>query len=258
MSGSQICPSCGAASPADAQFCRDCGAILVRSGGSGGPPKTPPLGSDPTFTFEGSGGPGSPRPPDDKRVSVVAVVIVIVVLLVIGAVFFGKRDSSQIPVPGEAPTEVPAEVSPTEPPPPPRREPTRPPAPPPPLPREPESLREPNVVVQPEREPEPERPAERVRPREPERRREPEPELPSVRGREDGRAARGGWYRVKFRAPLFQSPDETAPIITYLRPGTRIRVTRVVSGFLAVESTTGKAPGYVSTDDAVAEGDEQP
>jgi hypothetical protein len=247
MSASQICPSCGAASPADAQFCRDCGAILVRSGSPGTSPKTP-LGSDPTFTFEG-GGPASPQRPDDKRSLAVGVIVIVVILLALGAYFFRKQEPSPIPVPGEspteAPTEAPADVVPTEAPRPPRREPTLPPLPPlpPPPPREPESLREPNVVP-PESEPEPEPdeyppaepPVERPRPREPERRREPERTL--------------GWYRMKFRAPLFQSPSETAPIITYLRPGTRIRVTRVVPGFLSVESTTGKAPGWVSSDDA--------
>jgi hypothetical protein len=65
---------------------------------------------------------------------------------------------------------------------------------------------------------------------------------------------RAGWYRVKFRTPLFATPSETSPIVTYLRPGTRIRVTHAVPGFLAVESTTGKAPGWVSTDDATPEG----
>ena len=60
-----------------------------------------------------------------------------------------------------------------------------------------------------------------------------------------------GWYRVRYRSPLFQAPSETAPIITQLPAGTRIRVTRVLPGFLAVESTTGKAPGFVSSDDVL-------
>jgi hypothetical protein len=64
---------------------------------------------------------------------------------------------------------------------------------------------------------------------------------------------RPGWYRMRFRAPLFQEASETAPIVTYLPQGTRIRVTRVLPGFLAVESMTGKPPGYVSSDDAAPE-----
>jgi hypothetical protein len=56
---------------------------------------------------------------------------------------------------------------------------------------------------------------------------------------------------VRYRSPLFQAPSETAPIITQLPAGTRIRVTRVLPGFLAVESTTGKAPGFVSSDDVL-------
>ena len=70
---------------------------------------------------------------------------------------------------------------------------------------------------------------------------------------EPARRHRPGWYRVRYRSPLFQSPSETAPIVTYLAPGTRIRVTRALPGFLAVESTTGKPPGYVSSDDVLPE-----
>jgi hypothetical protein len=64
---------------------------------------------------------------------------------------------------------------------------------------------------------------------------------------------RPGWYRMRFRAPLFQEPSETAPVVTYLPQGMRIRVTRALPGFLAVESMTGKPPGYVSSDDATPE-----
>jgi hypothetical protein len=58
---------------------------------------------------------------------------------------------------------------------------------------------------------------------------------------------------MRFRAPLFREPSETAPIITHLPRGTRIHVTRTLPGFLAVESVTGKPSGYVSSDDATPE-----
>jgi hypothetical protein len=62
-----------------------------------------------------------------------------------------------------------------------------------------------------------------------------------------------GWYRVRYRAPLFRDPNETSPVVTYLPAGTKVRVTRVLPGFLAVESVTGKPPGYLSSDDASPE-----
>ena len=225
----QVCPSCGSESPADAQFCRDCGAILVRSGDVPRPSPTP-LGS-----FEGE--PSAPRPPEDKDKgkSTAALVIAAIIILGIALFFYERRDDgTQIPVPGQLPYEMPTEIPPTEAPPLAHDEPTL--APPPPV-------RDPDYERQPERLPEPP-------PRERDAAPPPEPELPSV---ESGRQFRPGWYRVKFRAPLFQSPSETAPIVTYLKPGTRIRVTHAVPGFLAVESTTGKAPGFVSTDDAEPE-----
>jgi len=76
---------------------------------------------------------------------------------------------------------------------------------------------------------------------------------PSEPGTQAERRHRPGWYLVRYRTPLFQSPSETAPIVTYLTPGTRIHVTRAVPGFLGVESTTGKPPGYVSWDDVLPE-----
>ena len=228
----QVCPSCGSESPADAQFCRDCGAILVRGGDTPRPAPTP-LGS-----FEGE--PSAARPPDDKDKGKSTAALVIAAIIVLGiALFFYERrnDDSQIPVPGELPSEMPTEVAPEAPPEAPplaRGEPTLPPPP---------SVRDPDFEQQPERLPEPP-------PRERAAAPPPEPELPSV---ESSPQFRPGWYRVKFRAPLFQSPSETAPIVTYLKPGTRIRVTHSVPGFLGVESTTGKAPGFVSSDDAEPE-----
>ena len=63
-----------------------------------------------------------------------------------------------------------------------------------------------------------------------------------------------GWYRVRYRAPLFREPNEASAVITYLPAGMKVRVTRVLPGFLAVESVTGKPPGYLSSDDASPEG----
>jgi hypothetical protein len=62
-----------------------------------------------------------------------------------------------------------------------------------------------------------------------------------------------GWYRVRYRAPLFREPNQTSPVIAYLPAGTKVQVTRVLPGFLAVESVTGKPPGYLSSDDASPE-----
>jgi hypothetical protein len=82
------------------------------------------------------------------------------------------------------------------------------------------------------------------------------PHTPAPRGTvaepHSGNAA-PGWYRVRYRAPLFRDPNETSPVIAYLPAGTKVRVTRVVPGFLAVESVTGKPPGYLSSDDASPE-----
>jgi hypothetical protein len=65
--------------------------------------------------------------------------------------------------------------------------------------------------------------------------------------------AGAGWYRVRYRAPLFRDPSETSPVLAYLPAGSRVHVTRVLPGFLAVESVTGKPPGYLSSDDASPE-----
>ena len=62
---------------------------------------------------------------------------------------------------------------------------------------------------------------------------------------------RAGWYRVRESAPLFKEPRETSPVITVLKAGTKLHVTHALRGFLAVQSVTGKPPGYVSTDDVV-------
>src|SRR5205085_1570699 len=107
----QSCPSCGAASPPDAQFCRDCGAILVRGAGA---PKPPPLvpGERP-MTFPGDGAPPPPKKQQDPK-AWIAIVVAILILGGIAAYLFGKRGPSDIPVPGEAPTEAPTAAPPTE------------------------------------------------------------------------------------------------------------------------------------------------
>ena len=48
-----------------------------------------------------------------------------------------------------------------------------------------------------------------------------------------------------------RNPGSTRVTRMRVPAGTRIRVTRVLPGFLAVESTTGKAPGFVSSDDVL-------
>jgi hypothetical protein len=58
---------------------------------------------------------------------------------------------------------------------------------------------------------------------------------------------------VRYRAPLFKEPNEASAVIAYLPAGTKVQVTRVLPGFLAVESVTGKPPGYLSSDDASPE-----
>jgi zinc ribbon protein len=250
------CASCGAANPPDAQFCRECGAILVRGGSA---PRQPPLvpGERPTTPPAGAGTP--PQNKQDPK-AWIALVVAILILGGIAAYFIRNRGSSEIPVSGEAPAGTPTAAA-TE-------APTIAPEPTSPRPtRAPEATRsrptlapestprdfhEPPIVPTPraarEPEPYPTAPAPRNPPRSESPRRETEPAI------EGSVTQRAGWYRVKFRAPLFAQPSETSSVVTYLRPGTRIRVTHAVPGFLAVESTTGKAPGWVSTDDAVPEG----
>jgi hypothetical protein len=241
------CPSCGAANPPDAGFCRECGAILVRGGPAS---RQPPLVPGERLATSPSG--ASPPPPKNRDPKPwIAIVVAILIVGGIAVYFLRKREPSEIPVPGEAPAGAPTDASPTEAPTS-RPEPTGPQstiapeptlsertlAPPQPTPSH--DFHEPPLVPTPR--------ARRSPPRnEPARRETP----PAIGGSITQRA---GWYRVKFRTPLFALPSETSPVITYLRPGTRIRVTHAVPGFLAVESTTGKAPGWVSSDDAAPEG----
>jgi len=222
-----LCPSCGHANPADAQFCRQCGAILVQSrdarkrqSESPGPQASPRI-------VEPVSGP--------RRGALLAAVAGLLTLVVAFVVYQRLHTNELIPVPGDA----------------------TPPAPPAEAPAE-------QAVVQPtasgqlrEAPAKPEATAVReaartlpthepfVEPTRAPRAAERREEFPSRR--------QPGWYRVRYRSPLFQAPSETAPIITQLPAGTRIRVTRVLPGFLAVESTTGKAPGFVSSDDVLPE-----
>jgi ribosomal protein L40E len=224
-----LCPSCGHANPVDAQFCRQCGAILVRSrdarkreSESPGPQPSPQI-------VEPVSGP--------RRGALLAAVAGLLTLVVAFVVYQRFHTNELIPVPGDA----------------------TPPAPPAEAPAE-QAVAQPTASGQLREAPaKPEAPAVReeararnlpthepfveptLAPRAAERREE----VPSRR--------QPGWYRVRYRSPLFQAPSETAPIITQLPVGTRIRVTRVLPGFLAVESTTGKAPGFVSSDDVLPE-----
>jgi hypothetical protein len=233
------CPSCGAANPPDAGFCRECGAILVRGGPASRQPPLVPGERPPTSPAGGSPPPQKNRDPKPW----IAIVVAILIVGGIAVYFLRTREPSEIPVPGEAPVGAPTEAPPTEAPTPSaestRLRPTVAPEPTRSQPTPPQDFHEPPLVPTPR--------AKRPPRSEPARSETP----PAIGGSVTQRA---GWYRVKFRTPLFATPSETSPIVTYLRPGTRIRVTHAVPGFLAVESTTGKAPGWVSTDDATPEG----
>ena len=183
-----LCPSCGHANPADAQFCRQCGAILVQSRDARKRESESPRPQPSPQIVAPASGP--------RRGALLAAVAGLLTLVVAFVVYQRFHTNELIPVPGE---EARARPLPTH-----------------------EPFVEPTLA-----------------PRAAERREE----VPSRR--------QPGWYRVRYRSPLFQAPSETAPIITQLPAGTRIRVTRVLPGFLAVESTTGKAPGFVSSDDVL-------
>ena len=216
-----LCPSCGHANPAEAQFCRQCGAILVQSRDARKRESESPRPQPSPQIVAPASGP--------RRGALLAAVAGLLTLVVAFVVYQRFHTNELIPVPGDAtlpapPTEAPAEQAVVQ-------------------PTASGQMREAPAVREeararplPTHEPfvEP-----TLAPRAAERREE----VPSRR--------QPGWYRVRYRSPLFQAPSETAPIITQLPGGTRIRVTRVLAGFLAVESTTGKAPGFVSSDDVL-------
>ena len=232
----RTCPSCGHVNPADAQFCRECGAVLVEGRDSAKRASTlaatqiPPL-------------PADLRPVARKRIPWIAIAAGIIAIFCVFFVYQRNRAGTSIPIPGAPP---PADY-PTIPVPAPtaeqhaeRSEP-KPAAPmPPPSPLESDQRRE-----EARGEPPPAPPEAHV----------PRSTGPRPVERGEGRLSprQPGWYRVAFDAPLFESPSETAPVLTRLHAGTRIRVTRVLPGFLAVESTTGKRDGYLSSDDALPE-----
>ncbi len=279
---SEFCASCGKSIPSGVQFCPECGAIVAKSGASRDRLDRP--FDVPAEMAPPPGGPPERRGPG----ALLALVPVIVILLIAVMVYllWPSGSSQTIPVPGEpaptpmavaeaptakpttkaavptvAPVAVPTSEPPAEPPPPPAREseprreearpgPSDPDEPPPPIERPRGSVRQ----DEPERHAPPDesldrepttttRPAPRdVEPSRPRDRDEGRDELPRVR-----------WYRMRFKAPLFAEASETGQIVTYLQPGTRIRVTGAANGFLKVESVTGKPPGYVSRDDAIPE-----
>jgi ribosomal protein L40E len=222
-----LCPSCGHANPADAQFCRQCGAILVQSRDARKRESESPRPQASPRIVEPVSGP--------RHGALIAAVAGLLTLVVAFFVYQRFHTNELIPVPGDATPPAPRAEAPAE-----------------------------QAVVQPtasgqlrEAPAKPEatavREAARTLPTH-----EPfvEPTLaPRAAGRREEVPSRRqpGWYRVRYRSPLFQAPSETAPIITQLPAGTRIRVTRILPGFLAVESTTGKAPGFVSSDDVLPE-----
>jgi hypothetical protein len=248
----RLCPSCGNANPADAQFCRDCGAILVQ--GRGGATRS--TAAREVESWKPTPGETS-RSPSRRRGRGLALVLVAGLVLVVLFIAYQRKQRSTLPVPGQQQAEATPAPSPAEQ----RAEATaaKPTSAVPSAAGAPaheeahtESTRSaPSevAVAKPTIAPAPHQPApphEKTAVRST-RRTPPEP------AEEAARRHRPGWYLVRYRTPLFQSPNETASIVTYLAPGTRIRVTRALQGFLAVESTTGKPPGYVSADDVLPE-----
>jgi zinc ribbon protein len=248
----RLCPSCGNANPADAQFCRECGAILVqaRGGATRNTTARPVESSKPT--------PGEISPsPSRRRGRGLAAIVFASLLLVALLIAYQRRRAGTLPVPGQqqaeatpAPSPVgqraeAAAANPTIAVPSPAVAPAREEARVKPTARAPSEVAAAKPTIPPaSHEPEP---AHEEAPARPRRNAASEPAA------EAARRHRPGWYLVRYRTPLFQSPNETAPIVTYLTPGMRIRVTRALPGFLAVESTTGKPPGYVSSDDVLPE-----
>jgi zinc-ribbon domain len=248
----RLCPSCGNANPADAQFCRDCGAILVQ--GRGGATRS--TAAREVESWKPTPGETS-RSPSRRRGRGLALVLVAGLVLVVLFIAYQRKQKGTLPVPGQLQAEATPAPSPAEQ----RAEATaaKPTSAVPSAAGAPaheeahtESTRSaPSevAVAKPTIAPAPHQPApphEKTAVRST-RRTPPEP------AEEAARRHRPGWYLVRYRTPLFQSPNETASIVTYLAPGTRIRVTRALQGFLAVESTTGKPPGYVSADDVLPE-----
>ncbi len=214
------CPSCEHVNPPDATFCAECGAILPprRSGRAA-------LPSEPSLPPAQVGEPLSPRS-GGSRGLIVAAAMAIVVLTGILIAVQRHRASGRIPVPGSTRTEATATPAPEARAPPSSTETAASPSAPPRRERADASERSPRT------------PAPRAEPTQP-------------RSEQAG----AGWYRVRYRAPLFRDPSETSPVLAYLPAGSKVHVTRVLPGFLAVESVMGKPPGYLSSDDASPEGE---
>ena len=212
------CPSCGHVNSPDAKFCAECGAILPPRRSDRAAPPSEPSAWEPQI-----GEPPSPRRREQRGLIAAAAVAIVVLAGILIAVQYHRR-SGAIPVPGtpaREETATPAPIATA----------TTPPTPIASLPTAPPRRDHADAADRPARTPAP--------------RAEPAP----PRGERPG----PGWYRVRYRAPLFRDPNETSPVIAYLPAGSKVRVTRVVPGFLAVESVTGKPPGYLSSDDASPE-----
>ena len=259
----RLCPSCGHGNPVDAQFCGQCGAILVKGRDAARrtpePPAPEPREASRSFG-EMEGRSPEPARPANRTAWLAGGATLVVLLLALAFVAYQRmRANEMIPIPGDV---TPTAIPPSE-------------APPVPQPTASGMVRE--APERPAPQPaEERRTAERPAPEPREPAQAPvasssEPELmptagPRVASREmprprsEQRTERGlpqrqpGWYRVRYdRSPLFREPDETGAVITRLSAGTRVRVTRVLPGFLRIESTTGKEPGYLSSDDALPE-----
>ncbi len=212
------CPSCGHVNSPDAQFCAECGAILPPQKG-----ERAAAPSEPSPGWQQAGEP--PHSPVRRwRGVIVAAAVALVVLTGILIAVQRHRGSGLISVRGATPKEATPTSVPT---------PTVPAQPTPtiPSPTAPAHNERAGAGERPRR-----TPAPRAEPTEP----------PAAR-------AVPGWYRVRYRAPLFREPSETSEVIAYLPAGSKVHVTRVLPGFLAVESVTGKPPGYLSSDDASPE-----
>lgn len=212
------CPSCGHVNSAAATFCTECGAILPpRKGARPAPPEAP-------SPWQQQSEEAPPARPRGRRGGVVAAAAVILVAIGAWIAFDHYHRSALIPVPGTEPGQATATAAPS------------PTVAPPATPTAPA----PTAPPRRERGNAPERPP-----------RTPVPRAGAVEPHPGN--APTGWYRVRYRAPLFREPNETSPVIAYLPAGTKVQVTRVLPGFLAVESVTGKPPGYLSSDDASPE-----
>jgi hypothetical protein len=247
----RMCPSCGHANPAGSQFCGQCGAILVKGRDVARravePPPPEPLESGRSFG-ELESRSVEPQRPANRAMWLAGGATALVLALALAFVTYQRfHANGMIPIPGDTtPTAIPPREAPA-----PVVQPTASGS----IREAPERAEAPVATPRRASEPPPAQEPPELMPTMGPRvasREAPRP-APPERAEEARSQRQPGWYRVRYRSPLFREPDETSPVITQLKAGTRVRVTRVLSGFLRVESTTGKEPGYLSSDDALPE-----